>query len=194
MIIWPSGLYDQQYCNVVVKNNVACVISIARCQISDESKDEETQETEKKGKKTNKAEKTTPSLASLNSNYREGSSSGSESNERVRHLKKKPKLSRKFILFIFILTRHRKHIRMTSGETILTFTPFSQRLQCQWRILKCLLCVQPPEMWRSNVGSPGTGEAWRRAFTRLTTSTWRRRMARGWALLQNSNPITVHVD
>ncbi|XP_045924966.1 tubby protein isoform X1 [Micropterus dolomieu] len=57
-------------------------LDTSRCQISDESKDEETQETEKKGKKTNKAEKTTPSLASLNSNYREGSSSGSESNER----------------------------------------------------------------------------------------------------------------
>uniref|UniRef100_A0A665UWR5 Si:dkey-220f10.4 n=2 Tax=Echeneis naucrates TaxID=173247 RepID=A0A665UWR5_ECHNA len=55
-----------------------------RCQISDESKDEEVQEKENKGKKTkqNKAEKTTPSLASLNSNYRESSSSGSESNER----------------------------------------------------------------------------------------------------------------
>ncbi|XP_073346362.1 tubby protein [Pagrus major] len=54
-----------------------------RCQISDDSKDEEVQEKEKKGKKTNKEEKTTPSLASLNSNYREGSSSGSESNERT---------------------------------------------------------------------------------------------------------------
>ncbi|XP_070708296.1 tubby protein homolog [Pempheris klunzingeri] len=53
-----------------------------RCQISDESKDEEIQEKEKKEKKSNKAEKTTPSLASLNSNYRESSSSGSESNER----------------------------------------------------------------------------------------------------------------
>uniref|UniRef100_A0A3B5B848 Tubby protein-like n=1 Tax=Stegastes partitus TaxID=144197 RepID=A0A3B5B848_9TELE len=53
-----------------------------RCQISDESKDDEHQEKEKKDKKSNKAEKTTPSLASLNSNYRERSTSGSESNER----------------------------------------------------------------------------------------------------------------
>nr|CBN81290.1 Tubby-related protein 3 [Dicentrarchus labrax] len=53
-----------------------------RCQISDDSKDEETQEKEKKEKKTTKAEKTTPSLASLNSNYRKGSSSGSESDDR----------------------------------------------------------------------------------------------------------------
>uniref|UniRef100_A0A8C2X7B1 Si:dkey-220f10.4 n=2 Tax=Cyclopterus lumpus TaxID=8103 RepID=A0A8C2X7B1_CYCLU len=55
--------------------------------ISEESKDDEPQEkvkTEKKTKKaeTKKAEKTTQSLASLNSNYRESSSSGSESNER----------------------------------------------------------------------------------------------------------------
>ncbi|XP_070783429.1 tubby protein homolog [Enoplosus armatus] len=57
-------------------------LDTSRCQISDESKDEEIQEKEKKEKKTNKAEKTTPSLASLNSNYRESSSSGSESNER----------------------------------------------------------------------------------------------------------------
>lgn len=58
-------------------------MATARCQISDESKDEEIQE--RKAKKTNKEEKTTPSLASLNSNYREDSSSGSESNERVSH-------------------------------------------------------------------------------------------------------------
>nr|XP_046232996.1 tubby protein homolog isoform X1 [Scatophagus argus] len=57
-------------------------LDTSRCQISDESKEEETQDKEQKGKKTNKEEKTTPSLASLNSNYREGSSSGSESNER----------------------------------------------------------------------------------------------------------------
>ncbi|XP_078135335.1 tubby protein homolog [Sander vitreus] len=54
-----------------------------RCQISDKSKEGEIQEKEKKEKKTKKAEKTPPSLASLNSNYREGSSSGSESNERA---------------------------------------------------------------------------------------------------------------
>ncbi|XP_013768744.1 tubby protein [Pundamilia nyererei] len=53
-----------------------------RCQISDESKDEEVQEKEKKEKKSHKAEKTTRSLASLNSNYRESSSTASESNER----------------------------------------------------------------------------------------------------------------
>ncbi|XP_051273981.1 tubby protein homolog isoform X1 [Dicentrarchus labrax] len=57
-------------------------LDTSRCQISDDSKDEETQEKEKKEKKTTKAEKTTPSLASLNSNYRKGSSSGSESDDR----------------------------------------------------------------------------------------------------------------
>ncbi|XP_026206876.1 tubby protein homolog [Anabas testudineus] len=56
-------------------------LDTSRCQISDESKEEEVQETETKEKKTHKAEKTT-SLASLNSNYRRSSSSGSESNER----------------------------------------------------------------------------------------------------------------
>ncbi|XP_075949630.1 uncharacterized protein LOC142951742 isoform X3 [Anarhichas minor] len=54
----------------------------SRCQISEEGKDEETQEKVKKEKKTKKAEKSMPSLASLNSNYRESSSSDSESNER----------------------------------------------------------------------------------------------------------------
>ncbi|XP_041818903.1 tubby protein homolog [Chelmon rostratus] len=58
-------------------------LDTSRCQISDDSKDEEIQEKEKREKRSNKAEKTTPSLASLNSNYREGSSSGSESNERA---------------------------------------------------------------------------------------------------------------
>ncbi len=67
-----------------MRGNFVCVSSAARCQISDESKDEEIQEKEKKEKKTSKVEKATPSLASLNSNYREGSSSGSESNDRVR--------------------------------------------------------------------------------------------------------------
>ncbi|KAG7226344.1 hypothetical protein INR49_013755 [Caranx melampygus] len=59
-------------------------LDTTRCQISEESKDEKVQEKENKGKRTkqNKEEKTTPSLASLNSNYRESSSSGSESNER----------------------------------------------------------------------------------------------------------------
>ncbi|XP_053197714.1 tubby protein homolog [Scomber japonicus] len=53
-----------------------------RCQISDELKDEEIQEKEKKERKTAKGEKTTPSLASLNSNYRENSSTSSDSIER----------------------------------------------------------------------------------------------------------------
>lgn len=57
-------------------------LDTSRCQISDESKDEEVQEKEKKEKKSHKAEKTTRSLASLNSNYRESSSTASESNER----------------------------------------------------------------------------------------------------------------
>lgn len=57
-------------------------LDTSRCQISDESKDEEVQEKEKKEKKSHKAEKTTQSLASLNSNYRESSSTASESNER----------------------------------------------------------------------------------------------------------------
>ncbi|KAI3365623.1 hypothetical protein L3Q82_010712 [Scortum barcoo] len=57
-------------------------LDTSRCQISNERKDEEIQEKEKKEKKTTKAEKATPSLASLNSNYRENSSSSSGSNER----------------------------------------------------------------------------------------------------------------
>nr|XP_020461829.1 tubby protein homolog isoform X2 [Monopterus albus] len=57
-------------------------LDTSRCQISGESKDEEVQEKEKREKKSTEAEKTTPSLASLNSNYRRSSSSGSESNER----------------------------------------------------------------------------------------------------------------
>ncbi|XP_041829487.1 tubby protein homolog [Melanotaenia boesemani] len=56
-------------------------LDTSRCQISDESKDEEIQDKEKKEKKSKKAEKTA-SLGSLNSNYRETSSSGSEQNER----------------------------------------------------------------------------------------------------------------
>ncbi|KAM3592720.1 uncharacterized protein V6R79_023977 [Siganus canaliculatus] len=56
-------------------------LDTTRCQISDEGKDEEVQQKEKKGRKATK-EKNTPSLASLNSNYREDSSSDSESNER----------------------------------------------------------------------------------------------------------------
>lgn len=55
----------------------------ARCQISDESKDEESQEKVKTEKKSNNTEKTASSLGSLNSNYRESSSSGSE-DDRVR--------------------------------------------------------------------------------------------------------------
>ncbi|XP_061823564.1 tubby protein homolog isoform X1 [Nerophis lumbriciformis] len=57
-------------------------LDTSRCQISDESKDEEVQ-TDVKERKKKKGEKNTPSLASLNSNYKEGSSSGSESNNRT---------------------------------------------------------------------------------------------------------------
>lgn len=53
-------------------------------------------------------------------------------------------------------------------------------------ISRCLLCVRLPEMWPSSVGWRGTGEGWRRAFTRHTTSTWRRRMAKG------SGPLFEH--
>ncbi|KAK5850681.1 hypothetical protein PBY51_001539 [Eleginops maclovinus] len=56
-------------------------LDTTRCQISDESKDEEIKK-EKRETKKKKAEKTTPGLGSLNSNYRKGSSSNSESNER----------------------------------------------------------------------------------------------------------------
>ncbi|XP_007562723.1 tubby protein homolog [Poecilia formosa] len=60
-------------------------LDTSRCQISDESKDEEIQEESerKKEKKSKKAEKTPSTLASYNSNCRETSSSGSEHNERV---------------------------------------------------------------------------------------------------------------
>ncbi|XP_008419927.1 tubby protein homolog isoform X1 [Poecilia reticulata] len=60
-------------------------LDTSRCQISDESKDEEIQEEseQKKEKKSKKAEKTPSTLASYNSNCRETSSSGSEHNERV---------------------------------------------------------------------------------------------------------------
>ncbi|XP_034716759.1 tubby protein homolog isoform X2 [Etheostoma cragini] len=58
-------------------------VNTTRCQISEKCKEGENQEKEKKEKKTKKAEKTPPSLAYLNSNYREGSSSGSESDERA---------------------------------------------------------------------------------------------------------------
>ncbi|XP_032357675.1 tubby protein homolog isoform X2 [Etheostoma spectabile] len=58
-------------------------LNTTRCQISEKSIEGEIQEKEKKEKKTKKAEKTPPSLAYLNSNYREGSSSSSESSERA---------------------------------------------------------------------------------------------------------------
>ncbi|XP_037546734.1 tubby protein homolog [Nematolebias whitei] len=58
-------------------------LDTSRCQISDESKDEEIQEQVKPEKKSNKGDKTTSSLVSLNSNYRETSSSGSEHSERL---------------------------------------------------------------------------------------------------------------
>ncbi|XP_040031981.2 tubby protein homolog [Gasterosteus aculeatus] len=58
-------------------------LNTSRCQISEEKKNEETRVKEKTGKRTKKAERATPSLASLNSNYRESSSSSDcESNER----------------------------------------------------------------------------------------------------------------
>lgn len=79
------------------------VISPARCQISDEKKEEEVTEKEKRGRKKEKEEKTTPSLASLNSNYREDSSTGSESNERVRKCKLSTARSK------HILICHRRH-------------------------------------------------------------------------------------
>lgn len=66
----------------------------ARCQISEEKKNEETRVKEKTGKRTKKAERATPSLASLNSNYRESSSSSDcESNERVRRSQSRKKKS-----------------------------------------------------------------------------------------------------
>ncbi|XP_061611513.1 tubby protein homolog isoform X1 [Phyllopteryx taeniolatus] len=52
-------------------------LDTSRCQISDDSKDEEVQ-TERKERKKKRGEKNTASLASLNSNYKESSSSGSE--------------------------------------------------------------------------------------------------------------------
>ncbi|XP_054914757.1 tubby protein homolog [Poeciliopsis prolifica] len=60
-------------------------LDTSRCQISDESKDEEIQEESerKKENKSKKAEKTPSTLASYNSNCRETSSSGSEHDERV---------------------------------------------------------------------------------------------------------------
>lgn len=71
-------------------------VPTARCQISDERKDEEIKK-EKKERKTSKGEKTTPSLASLNSNYKEGSSSGSECNERVSKNIVKSRMGRLFL-------------------------------------------------------------------------------------------------
>ncbi|XP_049614631.1 tubby protein isoform X1 [Syngnathus scovelli] len=50
-------------------------LDTSRCQISDDSKDEDVQ-TEAKERKKKRGEKNTPSLASLNSNYKESSSSG----------------------------------------------------------------------------------------------------------------------
>ncbi|XP_024862184.1 tubby protein homolog isoform X2 [Kryptolebias marmoratus] len=58
-------------------------LDTSRCQISDDSKDEEIREKVKPEKKSSRATKTASSLGSLNSNYRESSSSGSEQNERL---------------------------------------------------------------------------------------------------------------
>ncbi|XP_061611514.1 tubby-related protein 3 isoform X2 [Phyllopteryx taeniolatus] len=57
-------------------------LDTSRCQISDDSKDEEVQ-TERKERKKKRGEKNTASLASLNSNYKESSSSGSEADNGV---------------------------------------------------------------------------------------------------------------
>lgn len=86
----------------------------------------------------------------------------------------------------WLMCCHRKHIKITIDEIIPTLCHFRQHLRCRWRILRSLLCVRPAEMQRSSAGSPETGEAWRRAFTQLTTCTWRRRMAKGFGLLQNN--------
>ncbi|KAM4724660.1 uncharacterized protein FYW61_012983 [Anableps anableps] len=60
-------------------------LDTSRCQISDESKDEEIQEEsqQKKEKKSKKTDQTPSTLASFNSNCRETTSSDSEHNERV---------------------------------------------------------------------------------------------------------------
>ncbi|XP_068161909.1 tubby protein [Antennarius striatus] len=55
-------------------------LDTSRCQISEESKDDEIQEEEIKGKKRNKGK--TTCLGSLNSNYKEASSSDTESHDR----------------------------------------------------------------------------------------------------------------
>jgi len=153
----------------------------ARCQISDELKDEEIQDKEKKRKKSNKAEKTTQSLASLNSNYRDTSSSDSEYNERVRHYKLKNPFQTLSKTISTSLYRNLSRNHSASVKAILSH--FSQRLQCRWRILRSLPCVLLPETWRSSAGSPGTGEAWRREFTPPTTCTWKKRTGKGSALL-----------
>ncbi|XP_028989970.1 tubby protein homolog [Betta splendens] len=57
-------------------------LDTSRCQISDESKDEEGRVAERKEKKSSRSEKTASSLASLNSNYRRSSSTASEADER----------------------------------------------------------------------------------------------------------------
>lgn len=79
-IVWPWCHDDKR----------VCVFTTARCQISEESKDEEVHGKERNVKKSSKEEKSTPSLASLNSNYKESSSTStsSDSHERVRHRQK----------------------------------------------------------------------------------------------------------
>ncbi|KAM3859567.1 uncharacterized protein ACN63O_016101 [Diretmus argenteus] len=58
-------------------------LNTSKCQISDESQEEEILKVEKTPRKTKKGEKAATNLASLNSNYREASSSDSDSNERA---------------------------------------------------------------------------------------------------------------
>ncbi|KAM8876603.1 LOW QUALITY PROTEIN: uncharacterized protein ACB058_002784 [Synchiropus picturatus] len=57
-------------------------LDTTRCQISDESKDEDELKEKREGKNT-KGEKSASSLASLNTNFKDGSSSGCESNDRT---------------------------------------------------------------------------------------------------------------
>ncbi|KAM9817703.1 uncharacterized protein ACB057_003013 [Neosynchiropus ocellatus] len=57
-------------------------LDTTRCQISDESKDEDDQKEKREGK-NKRGEKSASSLASLNTNFKDGSSSGCESNDRT---------------------------------------------------------------------------------------------------------------
>lgn len=80
-----SSLMHFTACEIMRNSVCVCVFATARCQISEESKDEEVQRKEKNVKKSNQEDKSTPSLASLNSNYKDSSLSSSDSNEGVSH-------------------------------------------------------------------------------------------------------------